>query len=78
MATNIDSLQRVQILSYVQLVIQATYLNLMIVLDLLVLESDIHLFGFCSFNLLQIIKRLQKLRLNLMFPAPEGSVLQIQ
>lgn len=43
MATNIDSLQRVQILSYVQLVIQATYLNLMIVLDLLVLESDIHL-----------------------------------
>lgn len=70
MATNIDSLQRVQNLSYVQLVIQATYLNLMIVLDLLVLESDNHLK-----RVLQFPKRLQKLRLNSMFPAPEGSVL---
>lgn len=51
MATNIDSLQRVQILSYVQLVIQATYLNLMIVLDLLVLESDIHLKRVLQFQL---------------------------
>lgn len=51
MATNIDSLQRVQILSYVQLVIQATYLNLMIVLDLLVLESDIHLKRVLQFHL---------------------------
>lgn len=70
MATNIDSLQRVQNLSYVQLVIQATYLNLMIVLDLLVLESDNHLK-----RVLQFPKRLAKLRLNLMFPASEGSVL---
>lgn len=51
MATNIDSLQRVQILSYVQLVIQATYLNIMIVLDLLVLESDIHLKRVLQFQL---------------------------
>lgn len=51
MANNIDSLQRVQILSYVQLVIQATYLNLMIVLDLLVLESDIHLKRVLQFQL---------------------------
>lgn len=51
MATNIDSLQRVQNLSYVQLVIQATYLNLMIVLDLLVLESDIHLKRVLQFQL---------------------------
>lgn len=51
MATNIDSLQRVQNLSYVQLVIQATYLNLMIVLDLLVLESDNHLKRVLQFPL---------------------------
>lgn len=51
MATNIDSLQRVQNLTYVQLVIQATYLNLMIVLDLLVLESDIHLKRVLQFQL---------------------------
>lgn len=51
MATNIDSLQRVQNLSYVQLVIQATYLNLMIVLDLLVLESDNHLKRVMQFPL---------------------------
>lgn len=51
MATNIDSLQHVQNLSYVQLVIQATYLNLMIVLDLLVLESDIHLKRVLQFQL---------------------------
>lgn len=51
MATNIDSLQRVQNLSYVQLVIQATYLNLMIVLDLLVLESDNHLKKVLQFPL---------------------------
>lgn len=60
MVTNIDSLQRVQNLSYVQLVIQATYLNLMIVLDLLVLESDNHLKRVLQFPLSADIQTVAK------------------